>query len=244
VLEVFEAIKTQVPPGLRSVAPATTRDAAAVVRRAMARDPERRYASAADLRADLVALGEGAATAARRAEGGALKRAWLQVRLSFSGQPYEYRSRTTFLGLPLVHVVRGRRLPGQRLRVAKGWFASGDVAIGGIATGPFAFGGIACGGIAGSALFSWGGIAVGLGASFGGLSAATLAIGGVALGFLAYGGAAFGYGAVGGYARGVYAIGGSPHGTHAWGGGEQDEAALRWFDGVAPWLLRLFGSPE
>jgi hypothetical protein len=99
---------------------------------------------------------------------------------------YEYRTRSTLFGLPLVHVFIGPIwLAGFRP-------ARGIVAVGNIAVGVAAFGGVA----------------VGL-AAFGGVSLGLLCIGGLALGLgLGVGGLATGYWAVGGVAIGVYAIGG------------------------------------
>jgi RNA polymerase sigma factor (sigma-70 family) len=101
---------------------------------------------------------------------------------------WEYRSRATFLGLPLIHCRRGRH-PGQPSQPAVGWIACGDKAYGVL----FASGGIAVGGI------SFGGLSVGV-ISFGGISVGLFAFGGLALGALAMGGAAIGIVASGGIA--------------------------------------------
>ena len=79
---------------------------------------------------------------------------------------YEYKSRRTLFGLPLVHIHFG----GRRVCRAKGIIAIGD-----IATGLFAIGGIAAGLI-----------------SLGGLSAGLLALGGLAIGMFAAGGMGLG----------------------------------------------------
>ena len=60
---------------------------------------------------------------------------------------YEYKSRRTLFGLPLVHINIGRWIPGQKHCRAKGViaignFASGFLALGGIASGIFSVGGI------------------------------------------------------------------------------------------------------
>ena len=102
--------------------------------------------------------------------------------------PWEYRSRATFLSLPLVHC-RGGRRPGEKSKPAVGWiafgevaygilFASGGVAVGGISTGGLCFGIISIGGV-GIGLFAFGGMAVG-----------ALAMGGAAIGLIASGGIA------------------------------------------------------
>jgi hypothetical protein len=99
---------------------------------------------------------------------------------------YEYRSRISLLGWPLIHV----RLGGGAgaYQPAKGWLACGNVAYGllfacgGLAVGPISLGGLAIGGVA------IGGCALGLLAS-GGMAVGFYAIGGLALGFMACGGA-------------------------------------------------------
>jgi len=190
-LEVLDAIRRELPPALRAVAPGASREAEAVVRRAMARLPEARYAGAGELAQDLENLAAGLPTAARRAEGGALRRAWAQVRLATSGQAYEYRSPRRLLGWPLFHVIGGQRAPGAPARVSRGWFALGGeravgffaaapVACGVFALGALALGGITCG-AASAGLFA-----------FSGLGLAVLSLSGVSLGLVACGGVAVG----------------------------------------------------
>lgn len=105
---------------------------------------------------------------------------------------YEYRSKRTLFGLPLVHVLYGPSwVTGLRP-------ARGIVAIGNIALGVFAFGGIALGAVA-----------------FGGFALGLICLGGIALGLaLSAGGLAIGYVAVGGLAVGIYAFGGLALGAH------------------------------
>jgi hypothetical protein len=237
VLQVFEAIKTRVPPGLRSHVRHLTKDAEAVVRRAMQRAPEERYASAAELAADLRALAAGEPTLARRAEGSRAKRLLFGVAQVARGARFEYRSAHTLLGLALVHVIVGRRAAGERLRAAKGWFALGDLAIGPVAVGNVALGGLSFGGLALGA-FSLAGLALG-GFACGGGAVGGIAVGGAAAGGFAFGGAAVGYAAVGGYARGHYALGGKAVGEHVIDGLRADREALRWFEDHAPYALSL-----
>ena len=104
---------------------------------------------------------------------------------------YEYKSKHTLLGLPLVHVNLGRN----------GW-ARGIIAIGSIATGIVALGGVTFG------LLTLGCVSIGLLLALGAVSVGALSIGGVALGLLAWGGVALGWLAVGGISLGVYAAGG------------------------------------
>lgn len=123
---------------------------------------------------------------------------------------YEYRSRTTWLGMPLVHIARGLDPRTGRVRVARGVIAIGNVAIGLLAIGGVAVGGIAVGGLA-----------VGL-----------LALAGCALGVGAFGGAAVGlWLAVGGLAiAGQYALGGMALAPHAFGGNVQDPLLRDWLN--------------
>jgi len=234
VLQVFEAIRTTIPPALDRAVPRCSRDAAAVCRRAMARDPAARYADARELAEELDALAHGRTTRARRAEGGRLRRALSWAALFVSPQALEYRSSSTLLGLPLVHVIRGPRRPGEPLRVAKGWIASGDVAVGFVAAGPVAFGAVALGGLACGGLFAWGGLAGALLLAFGGVALAPWAIGGLALGWIACGGIAWGHTAIGGIARGTYAAGGDARGTHVLPHDASPEEARRFFEAVLP----------
>ena len=105
---------------------------------------------------------------------------------------YEYRSKRTLFGLPLVHINSG---PG--LRVAKGIIAVGNISI-----GVFSVGGLALG------LFSFGGLCLGLLLVLAGVGVGAVAFGGLAVGVLAGGGFALGWFAIGGIACGVYSAGG------------------------------------
>jgi RNA polymerase sigma factor (sigma-70 family) len=99
---------------------------------------------------------------------------------------FEYRSKHTLLGLPLIHIrLRG----GLERGPVKAWIAAGDAALGLV----FAFGGVAI------APVSVGGWAVGL-LTLGGFAIGLAAIGGFSLGLLAAGGMAFGLQALGGCA--------------------------------------------
>jgi len=155
-----------------------------------------------------------------------------------------YRSKTTLLGLPLVHVATASQIDGiWRRGIAKGWIAIGDISFG--------------------VLVSVGGVALGTGLTFGGLGvglicvsglsvALLLAIGGLAIGYVALGGAAIALrGAVGGLALARdYAIGGGAFARHA-----NDAAAEQFFRedlllsaaqflaGHSQWLLLLIAIP-
>jgi tRNA A-37 threonylcarbamoyl transferase component Bud32 len=116
-------------------------------------------------------------------------------------QGYEYKSKRTLFGLPLLHVTWG-----MDPRTGRAWHARGIVAVGGVATGVLAmggrayggiaFGGIACGGVAiggvAAGILSFGGLSLALALAVGGLAIAPVALGGLAVGYLAAGGLAFG----------------------------------------------------
>ncbi len=113
---------------------------------------------------------------------------------------WEYKSKRTWFGLPLLHVANGVDPQTGQARHARG-----IVAIGGVATGWLAMGGRAYGGIA------FGGIAVG-GIAFGGIAAGLVAFGGLTLALLmAFGGLVIAPLAVGGMAYGFYVFDGSHH---------------------------------
>lgn len=212
-LEVLESIRSTLPPSIRAIARERSSAAAAVVRRAMARDPDQRYGTAADLQADLEALANGQTPVALQAEGGALRRGLTTLRALASGQPFEYRSEATLFGLPLVHLISGHRAPGQARRVAKGWIAAGDVAYGVLAAcGQYACGGFAFGGFA-VGVIGCGGFAAGI-ATFGGIAAGVIAYAGIGIGWLSTSGIAIGHAAIGGIAIGNYAMGGLAMGTY------------------------------
>ena len=116
---------------------------------------------------------------------------------SMALQPYEYRSRQTLFGLPLVHI-RFNVLEADKFLPAKGWVAIGNRAFG--------------------VLFAYGAIAVGC-ISMGGLAFGLLALGGFGIGFLAFGGASLGVAAMGGASVGWIAFGGGAVGWLAAAGG-------------------------
>ena len=105
---------------------------------------------------------------------------------------YEYKSKRTLFGLPLVHINMGFGL-----RVARGIIAVGNISIGVLSVGGLALG-----------LFSFGGLALGLLLVLAGVGVGTVALGGLAVGVLAVGGFALGWFAWGGIACGVYSVGG------------------------------------
>lgn len=152
---------------------------------------------------------------------------------------WEYKSRHTLFGLPLVHIRFGRGV------------ATGILAIGNVARGVVAIGAISAG------LLSFGGVSVGLLLSLGGLSVGSVAVGGLSVGGLALGGLAVGIYALGGFAvgarvaaggaaMGAIAIGDQPMGEtvfdikNAYPEGAVRAAILSRFPGTPDFLVRLF----
>ncbi|KGE20256.1 helix-turn-helix domain-containing protein [Paenibacillus wynnii] len=132
---------------------------------------------------------------------------------------YEYKSKKTWFGVPLIHVNIGRGV-----YVAKGIIAVGNIAIGGLSVGIITLGGLCLGALA-LGLFSFAGLAIGLLLSMGGLAVGAIAVGGLAVGIFAVGGLSVGvfsiggcaiasHIAIGGYASGHIAIGDSVHGAY------------------------------
>ena len=126
---------------------------------------------------------------------------------------FEYKSRHSLLGWPLVHI----RLRGGLDRgPVKAWIAGGDAAlglifaVGAVAVAPISFGGVAVG------LFAMGGFALGT-MTFGGFSMGWWALGGMAVGWQAYGGGALAWSAAqGGMAVAHdFALGGVALAQHA-----------------------------
>jgi serine/threonine protein kinase len=228
VIAVLAALRDAHAPALRTFNRNVSRNAEALVRRAMAREPGDRYRSAMELAADCDALSAGQATHASALEGGPFARWQREVRRALCSQGAGYRSSAEFLGLPLLHINGGVSGSRRRRRVAKGWIAIGDIAIGGIALG-----GVACGGIA------FGGMSAGF-VSIAGLAVGGLAFGGWAIGGVAFGGLAVGYAAIGGGALGYYALAGDAYwSAHAITGRATDPEALEFFRGLEPWIRWL-----
>jgi serine/threonine-protein kinase len=190
MLAVLCSVCEETPPPLRRVNPALPDWLATMVDKLLAKDPARRYQSAAEVVGQLNEY-----------------LAFLQVPVRLRKQlSYEYRSERTLWGLPLLHVARGKDPMTGRRRVARGIVAIGDIAVGVLAMGGWAFGVVTFGGIA-VGLLSWGGLAVGLLLAIGGCAVGGLAMGGLAVGGVAIGGAAVGYYAFGGNAWGIHPVG-------------------------------------
>lgn len=145
-------------------------------------------------------------------------RACPQCGAPFPGRPhwqgtgYEWKSRVTVLGYPLVHVAYGRNARG-KLRVAKGVIAIGQFGIGLITLAQFGIG----------LLFGFGQFCLGL------TAVAQVAV----TPLFGLGQFATGYIAIGQFAIGSYALGQIAYGIHAWSTNQRDPAALEFF---AQWL--------
>ena len=169
-----------------------------VVMRTLEKQPGLRYQRARDLKTEVEALSDPDLTPAERGrhspgahDGESDDELWGSASLRSAGdrdewRGYEYRSKKTLWGWPLVHVL----FAPNRFGVARGIIAIGDRAVGGIALGGLALGGVALGGVS-LGLVGLGGVALGL----------LVALGGVALGGIAAGGVAVGLAATGAEAR-------------------------------------------
>jgi hypothetical protein len=164
-----------------------------LVLRTLEKEPNRRFQQASELRYQVATIA-GVATSLSPE---------VSRKLSF-----EYRSKTTLFGWPLLHVATGVDPATGRKRSARGIIAVGTAPRGVIAFGDVAVGVIACG-IFGYGLISISVVAVGVIACGSVAVGLFLGMGGVALAPIALGGAAFGYYANGAVAWGSHAL--SPH---------------------------------
>ena len=224
--EVLEAIRGHVPRSPRFVRKGVSRAADAVVRKAMAHLPEQRYASALDLSTELAALARGETTRAGAEAGGLYNRLSGPLvelmRVARTGR--EYRSKASFLGLPLVHINSGPRVPGQPMRRARGWIAIGEIATGVVAIGAISAGFVAFGAVA-FGVVTWAALGLGL------VNFAGLAIGG-----LSTGGVAIGVGALGGVGIGVFVHAKRAFGLHTSIEGEEvPDVVQAFFSQWMPW---------
>ncbi len=122
---------------------------------------------------------------------------------------FEYKSKRTLFGLPLVHVNLGYRNQWARGIIAVGNIATGFVSLGAISVGLLSVGALVLGAL------SFGAVSFGL-LTWGGLAIGKFAVGGVAIGQYAVGGVAMGGRlAIGGAAVGTVAIGSAADGTLA-----------------------------
>jgi predicted Ser/Thr protein kinase len=218
---LYELLTGQVPMGrfsMPSESAGTDPRIDDVVMRTLCRDPADRYQRVAELESELVSISDsefdaGAAHRKRHSHWGRSRRATAKGAWHVGG--WQWKSQSTFMGWPLVHIAYGHHPDTGEKLVAKGLIAIGDVAVGGIA-----FGGVSVG------LASFGGVALGLNAVGGCAIALQLAAGGCAIGALAVGGAAVGALAMGGAAVGGIALGGAGVGYLALGGGAAGQYSI------------------
>ena len=136
-------------------------------------------------------------------------------RPGWQGTGYEWKSRTTVWGYPLVHVAFGRNARG-RLRVAKGVIAIGQFAVGVITVAQFGIG----------LLFGFGQFFLALTAVAQVALTPVCGIGQLTTGYLAIGQLAVGY----------YALGQITYAVHGWSINQRDAVALEFFLGLLPFL--------
>lgn len=153
-------------------------------------------------------------------------------------QGWEYKSRRTLFGWPLLHVVFGTHPQTGKPIPARGVIAVGGVATGFLAIGGQCYGAIAIGGIA-FGVFSFGGVSFGM-LAFGGLALGAFAIGGLTIALIfAAGGLAMAPIAIGGLSFGYLAMGGLAKGFHIFDSTHRDSVALKQlFEQTLPWVTR------
>ena len=146
-----------------------------VVLRTLEKEPSLRYQRASDLGTAVESLSDPDWTPTRpgrtpaRRRRGRSRRNW--------ADDYEYRSKRTLWGFPLIHVAHSRDPSGQRMRLARGIIAIGDMAVGVIAVGGFACGGVTIAGMS-VGLVSISGLSVGVLFALGGIARGGFAVGG------------------------------------------------------------------
>ncbi len=162
---------------------------------------------------------------------------------------FEYSSKISFFGLPLLHI-KFRRHLNAKPATARGIVAIGNRAIGAVAVGRFCFGGLCFGmfpvglvafGSFSSGVIAFGGFALGI-CALGGITLGILAVGGFAFGLSAFGGFAFGLISGGGFARGVVAMGGHTMGQYIGNPGSSNEikALIRLaYPHISGWILDI-----
>jgi len=190
-----------------------------IVLRALEKKPEFRYQQVSEVKTML----ESIAGTPGDAPDSAFRTPW-------ANQGIDYKSKTTFLGLPLLHVTT--RMDPQ---TGMGCVAKGIIAIGGRAKGVLAIGGAAMG------IFAFGGAALGVFA-FGGGAIGLVSLGGLAIALvLALGGGAIAPVALGGGAVGYIAMGGAGFGAHVLDASTKDPVAEHF---LLPWANLLMADME
>lgn len=141
---------------------------------------------------------------------------------------FEYKSKRTWHGMPLVHI----NLKGAAKGVlaiglaAKGIFAIGLAALGAVSIGLVSIGVLALASFAALGVISSAGLSAGL-LSVGGMSFGLFSAGGMSVGWFSFGGFSAGKYAIGGAAVGDIAVGGSASGTIAIGDSVDGEITMQ-----------------
>jgi len=152
-----------------------------LVLKILERNPKSRYQQAAEIRTELESI---AGVASKLSPEASRK------------MSYEYRSKATLFGWPLLHMAMGVDPATGRKRSARGVIALGSSARGVIAFGDTAVGVIACGifgygivsiSVVAVGVIASGSVAVGLWWAVGGLALAPVAVGGLVVGYYACG---------------------------------------------------------
>ncbi|MGV3662742.1 MAG: protein kinase domain-containing protein [Prosthecobacter sp.] len=202
-----------------------------IVFRALAKERERRQQSAGEFKTQVEGLGSMPLP--------------MQRALAQRFQSFEYKSKRTLFGMPLLHVTSGIDPATGQKRVARGFFAFGDIAVGVAAFGGYARGVFACGGLAvgvvafggiSVGLVCWGGVALALLLALGGLAIGPLATGGLAMGWQALGGLAVGWHGHGGMVFARHGIGAEVHAPHVYQALAEMPAALRGMASASRWI--------
>ena len=175
-----------------------------VVLRALEKEPELRYQQVSILKTEVETISSSPDKSEARSQ-----KPEVQTPPYWTG--WEYKSKRTWFGLPLLNVANG-----VDPRTGKVRHARGIVAIGGVATGWLAMGGRAYGGIA-----------------FGGIAAGGVALGGIAAGLVAFGGLTLALlMAVGGLALAPIAVDGRPGNIRLWDGHFAHGVNPGWLTGI------------
>lgn len=139
---------------------------------------------------------------------------------TYRGLYYEYKSKRTLFGLPLVHVNIGRGLKRAKGIIAVGNIATGVVSVGMFSRGFLSFGVLSLGllslgAFSAGLLLAVGAIALGV-VSFGAVALGVFTCGALSIGMFSFGACSIAsHIAVGDYAQGHIAIGRIAHGTKA-----------------------------
>lgn len=146
---------------------------------------------------------------------------------------YEYKSKRTFHGIPIVHINIGRGLYKAKGLIAIGNIAKGLISIGNISMGLLSFGAVSIG------IFSLGAFSIGILTSLGAISIGTIAIGGLSIGILSIGGCAIGIYSIGGCTiASKIAAGGYAHAPIAIGDRTNGEITFNIHEHISPNMIK------